>query len=385
MDISPCSGGGTPSIEGVAPLARATYRSAVGIEQFSQARDRMLRLAAREAEMTIVLDEALAALHSVSRFSWCALMTVDPQTLLPTGGVVEGFSAEACAPFWDNELLAPGFNKFNTLARSTDTVGTLVEATDGDLERAPIYQALYAPLGVADELRAALMVGSTCWAVAVLLRARDDGPFPDHEVDQVRALTPYIARGIKNAVCRLDAEALGPAAMLVIDGTNRIEQLTIKAGQLLDALRTPGVNEPGLPAIVGAATTRARSSRTSTHLATRVRDTSGRWLRVTAVPMEGGTGRVAVMIEPARAADLTPILLESYGLTEREVEIVTLLARGLSTKEIAAELTLSSHTVRDHIKTIFGKTNVNSRGELVARLFAEHLLDGFHSAVHRVG
>lgn len=173
--------------------------------------------------------------------------------------------------------------------------------------------------------------------------------------------------------------------MLVIDGANRIEQLTIEAGALLDDLRTSGVNEPGLPAIVGAATTRARSSRTSTHLATRVRDTSGRWLRVTAVPMEGGDGRVAVMIEPARPADLTPILLESYGLTEREAEIVKLLARGLPTKQIAVELSLSSHTVRDHIKTIFGKTNVNSRGELVACLFAEHLLDGFHSAVHRVG
>jgi DNA-binding NarL/FixJ family response regulator len=159
----------------------------------------------------------------------------------------------------------------------------------------------------------------------------------------------------------------------------------VEAGALLDDLRTPGVNEPGLPAIVGAATTRARSSRTSTHLATRVRGTSGRWLRVTAVPMEGGDGRVAVMIEPARPADLTPILLESYGLTEREVEIVTLLARGLRTKDIAAELTLSSHTVRDHIKTIFDKTDVSSRGELVARLFSEHLLDGFHSAIHRVG
>lgn len=366
-------------------MTRSAYRHDVGIEQFTQARDRMLRVGTRQPEMAVVLDEALAALHSVTRFSWCALMTVDPQTMLPTGGVVEGFSAEVCAPFWDNELLAPGFNKFNALARSTDTVATLVEATDGDLERAPIYQTLYLPLGVADELRAALMVGSTCWAVAVLLRATADGPFPDHEVDQIRALTPYIARAIKGAVCRLDAEALGPAAMLVVDGANRIEQLTVEAGALLDDLRTPGVNEPGLPAIVGAATTRARSSRTSTHLATRVRGTSGRWLRVTAVPMEGGDGRVAVMIEPARPADLTPILLESYGLTEREVEIVTLLARGLPTKEIAAELTLSSHTVRDHIKTIFDKTNVNTRGELVARLFAEHLLDGFHAAVHRVG
>ena len=144
------------------------------------------------------------------------------------------------------------------------------------------------------------------------------------------------------------------------------------------------MEEAGLPAIVGAVATRARSSRTSTHVATRVRGTSGRWLRVTAVPLEGGDGHVAVMIEPARPADLTPILLESYGLTEREVEIVMLLARGLATKEIAAELSLSSHTVRDHVKAIFEKVGVNSRGELVACLFSKHLLDGFHEAVDHV-
>jgi DNA-binding NarL/FixJ family response regulator len=47
-------------------------------------------------------------------------------------------------------------------------------------------------------------------------------------------------------------------------------------------------------------------------------------------------------------------------------------------------MTLSSHTVRDYIKAIFVKTGTTSRGELVARPFAEHLLDGFHAAVHRV-
>jgi DNA-binding CsgD family transcriptional regulator len=357
----------------------------MGIDQFTSARDRLLEALNSEPDVGTVMGEVVASLHSVTQFSWCAVMTVDPQTLLPTGGVVEGFPPEACAPFWDNELLAPGFNKFSTLARSTDTVATLAEATDGDLARAPIFADLYAPLGVADELRVAFVLGSTCWGVAVLLRRVEDGPFPDRETDHVRRLAPFIARLLKASTCAVGAGALVPAAMLVVDADNRVRTRTAGAGDVLDDLRTTGVNEPGLPASVAVVATRARASRTSTHLATRVRGTSGRWLRVTASPLEGADGDVAVVIEPARAADLTPILLESYGLTGREVEIVLLLARGLATKDIAAELSLSPHTVRDHVKAIFEKARVNSRGELVARLFSQHLLDGFHAAVHRVG
>lgn len=55
------------------------------------------------------------------------------------------------------------------------------------------------------------------------------------------------------------------------------------------------------------------------------------------------------------------------------------MARGLSNPEIAAELTLSPHTVRDHLKAIFAKVGVGSRGELVAKLFAEH----YGPALHR--
>jgi DNA-binding CsgD family transcriptional regulator len=88
-----------------------------------------------------------------------------------------------------------------------------------------------------------------------------------------------------------------------------------------------------------------------------------------------------VVIETARAGDLTQVLLDSYGLTQRETEIALMLARGLSTKEIAAELILSVHTVRDHTKVIYDKAGVNTRGELVAKLFSNHVLDYFHSAV----
>lgn len=355
----------------------------MGVVDFTRARDRLRLLDGEHPNLTATLEATQAALHDVATFSWGALMTVDPDTLLPTGGMVEGFAAEACAPFWDNELLAPGYNKFTDLARSSTSVATLFDATDGDLDRAPIYTNLYEQLGVADELRAAFVVGSRCWGVVSLLRATDDGPFTDQECRHVENLVPIIANALRAAVIALDTESKGPASMLVVDSDNRVEDLTIEAGRMLDDLRTAGVDEDGLPAIVRNVVTRARTSRSSTHIATRVHGTSGVWRRVTAIPMQGARGSVAVMIEPARAADLTPILLEAYGLTEREIDIVIGLARGLATKEIAADLNISPHTVRDHVKAIFSKTGFSTRGELVARVFSDHLLDGFHAAVHR--
>jgi DNA-binding CsgD family transcriptional regulator len=81
-----------------------------------------------------------------------------------------------------------------------------------------------------------------------------------------------------------------------------------------------------------------------------------------------------VTIRPAQSHELLSILLERHELTDRELEIVLGLARGHATKEIADRLYISAHTVRDHIKTIFTKVDVNSRGELVGKLFSEHLL-----------
>ena len=59
------------------------------------------------------------------------------------------------------------------------------------------------------------------------------------------------------------------------------------------------------------------------------------------------------------------------GLSEREVEILRLLARGGSRREIADDLVLSEHTVRHHLEHIYTKLGVETR--VAAALFAvEH-------------
>jgi DNA-binding NarL/FixJ family response regulator len=54
-------------------------------------------------------------------------------------------------------------------------------------------------------------------------------------------------------------------------------------------------------------------------------------------------------------------------LTEREREILDLVARGRSNAEITAELVLSPKTVRNHVSNVFAKLQVRDRAEAIVR------------------
>jgi DNA-binding NarL/FixJ family response regulator len=68
---------------------------------------------------------------------------------------------------------------------------------------------------------------------------------------------------------------------------------------------------------------------------------------------------------------------EHTGLTKRELEVLRLLADGLSQKEIAAQLVISSKTVAAHVQHILGKLGVHSRTQAVAQAYRRGLLNGF--------
>jgi len=82
----------------------------------------------------------------------------------------------------------------------------------------------------------------------------------------------------------------------------------------------------------------------------------------------GAGGTTAVVIEPARAPEIAPLIVEAYGLSAREREVARLVALGASTGEVARELVISPWTVQDHLKAIFDKVGVRSRADLTRRV-----------------
>jgi DNA-binding NarL/FixJ family response regulator len=65
------------------------------------------------------------------------------------------------------------------------------------------------------------------------------------------------------------------------------------------------------------------------------------------------------------ATEPTPAAPPPDGLTQRELEILRLIARGLTNPEIAAELYLSNHTIKTHISRIFAKTGSRDRAAAI--------------------
>jgi DNA-binding NarL/FixJ family response regulator len=70
-------------------------------------------------------------------------------------------------------------------------------------------------------------------------------------------------------------------------------------------------------------------------------------------------------VEQARAAATTPSELDD--LTAREREVVALLAQGMTNKEIATELFITTNTVKRHLKSIFEKLDVHTRSAAAAK------------------
>jgi DNA-binding CsgD family transcriptional regulator len=324
-------------------------------------------------------DRVLPRLRRAVPFDAAFWATVDPTTLLFTDAHQEEIPADTLPYFIENEFLDEDVNKWTALAAHPRGTRTLVEATAGELEASARYRDIFRPLGFGDELRAVLRVGGACWGCLCLHR-ETGAPFARSDVEYVRRLAPHLAHGIRTGILVASADvgdvADAPGLVLVApDGT--VLSTTEPGDRWLEQLGDAGASATEAPVEVRALAARVQRGdpRSDELPRLRVRTRSGRWAVLHGARMPtAGPDAVAVVIQEPSPAELAPILMMAYGLTKQEQVMTGLVCRGLSTREICDRLKITANTVQDHLKSIFDKTGVSSRRELVASILQEQYL-----------
>jgi DNA-binding CsgD family transcriptional regulator len=338
------------------------------------------------AEVYESLDRAVA-----SRAGCVA--TVDPATQLVTGTFKFGDLAGRHDEDEQWGLLEYGHvepTSFTELARTGNPAAGVHVATGGDVHRSRRLRDLVEPvLGFTDELRVVATSGGHLWGGVALFRDDRSSPYREEEVEFAATLSGLLARGLRvGLMARLAAESPGSSAVtgpavLVFDAGGHLKEASVGAEErLADLVR--GVQTAAHSAVMGsliAGAWRYAAGFTDVLPSSRLRLLSGDWVVLHASPLsaaDGSTASVVVTIEEARPPEIVPLLVAGFGLTPRERDVTQLVLQGMDTREIATTLHVSPHTVQDHLKSIFAKTGVGTRRELVARVF-------FDQYVPRIG
>jgi DNA-binding CsgD family transcriptional regulator len=314
------------------------------------------------------------------------LKTIDPATMLPTAEFVEnGLPAGDHLRLVEIEVREPDFNKWVQLAHTDRPAASLSDATAGDLDRSLRQREIRRPGGFSDELRVVLAGSTGTWGTLTVFREAKRPYFSSADVEFMSSIAGLIADGLRRSLLLGGAQAGDDdVGLLVLDADDGVRLSNREADRWLDELGTGDRAGAQLPLVIPAVARQARAFCGPTTSAApaptdirparaRARTQSGQWLIVRGSLMgDGPESPVAVMLEAARPAEMAPLMVDAYGFTDSERRVTELVGQGLSTRQIADRLHVSSYTVQDHLKSIFAKSGTSSRGDLIARLFFEH-------------
>jgi len=336
-------------------------------ERAYRARREIVALAASGLGVSDLHTAAMGLIEDTVRTDLACWATIDPETLV----ISTMTSGDArIPPEYEQRLAESEYSidephRFATLARHKESTAKLSDLPELDRTRSARLNNVWRPLGIDQELRVTFLADGMCWGAAGMVRAGRD--FTDRETNFLAEVAPTIASATRLAV---RSEAAGPMpghpAIVVVGTGGELNAVTPAAREWQDRLDqiAPGRFLVMMQVMAGGARTSSSGS-----FRARLRDAYGQWAVLEASPLIGGDeDQVAVTIEPARGDHLMSLLMMAYGLTAREREICSEVIAGYSTADIGGRLFISSNTVQDHLKSIFRKVGVRSRGELVARL-----------------
>jgi DNA-binding CsgD family transcriptional regulator len=361
------------------------------------AEDRVLnevkRLCSAGLDERILLDEVVERFHNAIPFEAICFSATDPSSGLITNSVAEGLGGlQEARLFFEHIYLEMDdtYGYDETSQKWREPVRLLSEATGGQLERSLRYREQTSPLGLGFEMGGACMAGRELWGGIVLIRARGDPDFEARELGLLRRIVPHLGAGLRASALVSQATHAEPnddgPGILVLDHHWRVIEYTPAARRYLEDLGDlgPDWQEGGsLPEavwMVMGALQKAlrpqtdRDARMVPCLSVKAR--SGRWLTLQGALTEARPGNPSqnmIVIEPTGPRRIAWLKAAAYGLSPREREIVDLVLRGASRKQMAATLYISEYTVQDHLSNIFDKVGVRGREALIKHLFLDNL------------
>lgn len=358
--------------------------------------ERAIRRAARSAvDISSFAERTATVLRDVVPHDAACVITLDPTTLMVTGtykfGLLAGHHEQD--DLWaEIEYGCDDPTALARLAMLDEPVGAV--SLSGGVDASPRSRRLLAPAGFGDELRMVARDAGGCWGSINLFRSADGAPFHADDLEAMASLSPAVAFGLRTLLLAdphvtETAPSAGPA-VIIVDADGQVLTQSAAAEQLLGSLQTDPRRSPPTSTILGLTMNALRAAEQGGHDVSpaRMRLPSGTWVLAHASPLnpvgsdaepdgevDRGRGAVAITFEEVRPFGVLPLMVSAYGLTRREQDVLRLVLQGHSTKAMARALYVSAHTVTDHLKSIFQKTGVRSRGELVASVFAHHTGD----------
>lgn len=353
---------GTSPVLGVANADARSYRGNVTTVDLEAA-------AWRIAHSGYSVEAAFAAFDQLLRSQIAYVVacwtTLDPATGLFTTTTLTGAPRDRATEkrLYECEFREQEPSNFLSLLERSRSTAILSEVTGGDLGRASRFE-VFGPMGVTDELRAVLSVDGVAWGTAAILRV--GGHFGPGDVRAVRTIARHAADAVRLALLRGAAgrpELVNdPPGVFTVEADGTVVAMTasaqgwaIRAGSGLEyAVQTVATAIRERPGIAGA-TSRAVAP-------------DGNVLTIHASAMVGDSESVAVIVDRARPAEVTSLLVDAYGLTHRQRDVLGRILLGRPMTQLAHSLGMSEHTAHDHRKAIYRRMGVSSRSELAALL-----------------
>jgi DNA-binding CsgD family transcriptional regulator len=235
----------------------------------------------------------------------------------------------------------------------------------------------WAGLGILDVASVVFRDRFGCWGFLDLWRR--GSRFSDDEAAGLAGALPAITallRGVQAAGFTAPGNApehRGPGA-LVLSPALAVRAQTPQTQDWLAALVPPQSARGPVPASAYnvAAQLLATEAGVDAHAAqARVHLGGGTWLTLRADRVAGdepaGNRDIVVTMEASSPTERRGVFSRAHGLSGREDQLLTHLAEGADTHTVAGLMSISEHTVQDHLKSVFAKTAASSRRELLAR------------------